>query len=172
MATIKEVANWKPRWTVGKFKDPDGLIEKALKAGASIKDLAPYAVEEFEGNLLLNTGIDEMWDIIVGDSTNVFSNDLCKIGIGDDGTTAASASQTDLQGATTAYVTMDDTYPTSTTQKVTFRSTYGSAVANFHWNEFTIKQDTSAICLNRKLSDKSTKVVGETWTAQLEITLS
>jgi len=169
---IVERAKWAPKWTINKYKDVDGKIAEALKAGASTEDFNAFETLEFEGNLLLNTGIDEIWDLVNGDSTNVFSNDLCKIGVGDDGTTAASASQTDLQGASTAYVTMDDTYPTSATQATNYRSTFDTSTGNFHWNEFTIKQDTSSICLNRKLSDKGTKVVGETWSVTLTITLS
>jgi len=174
MVSLKEKMTWTPKWTLDKFKDPDGTIAKALKAGANIEDFkdAHYEHSIIDHNCLLNTGIDEMWDIILGDSANVYSNDLCKIGVGDDGTTAAAASQTDLQGASTTYVTQDDTYPTSTTQKATWRATFDGDAGNHAWREFTIKQDTSSICLNRVVAEKGTKVVGETWTVSLEVTLS
>jgi hypothetical protein len=131
----------------------------------------PYEVSSGEGNCLLNGGIDEMWDLICGDSANHFNNVGAQIGVGDS-STAASASQTDLQAATNkTYKGMDSGYPTSTTQKATFKASFGASDANYAWNEWVVKQTTSGKCLNRKVESLGTKT-GGTWTLQVDITLA
>ena len=131
----------------------------------------PYEVIEGEGNCLLNGGIDEMWDLITGDSANHFNSAGAQIGVGDS-STAAAAAQTDLQAASNkTYKAMDSGYPTSTTQKATFRASFGAGDANYAWNEWVVKQSTSGKCLNRKVDSMGTKS-GGTWTLELSITLS
>jgi len=131
----------------------------------------PYEVLEGEGNCLLNSGIDEMWDLIVGDSANHFNNAGSQIGVGDSNT-AASPTQTDLQATTNkTYKGMDSGYPASTSQKATFKASFGSGDANYAWNEWVVKQSTSGKCLNRKVESLGTKS-GGTWTLEVNITLS
>jgi len=131
----------------------------------------PYEVINGEGNCLLNGGIDEIWDIVCGDSANYFNNAGAQIGVGDS-TTAAAATQTDLQAATNkTYKGMDTGYPTSATQKATFKASFGASDANYAWNEWVVKQSTSGKCLNRKVESLGTKT-GGTWTLQVDITLA
>ena len=131
----------------------------------------PYEVIEGKGNCLLNTGINEMWDLVTGASANHFDNTDAQIGVGDSAT-AADPDQTDLQAATNkTYKGMESGYPTSTAQKATFKSSFGADDANHAWNEWVVKQSTSAICLNRKMEGLGTKS-GGTWTLEVEITLS
>jgi len=131
----------------------------------------PYEVIEGEGNCLLNSGIDEMWDLIIGDSSNHFDNTNAQIGVGDSDT-AAEASQTDLQAETNkTYKGMENGYPTSTSQKATFKASFGSDEANYVWNEWVVKQSTSGKCLNRKVESLGTKSTG-TWTLEVSVTLS
>lgn len=132
---------------------------------------APYEVIEGEGNCLLNSGIDEMWDLVTGASANHFDNTNAQIGVGDS-STAADATQTDLQASTNkTYKGMETSYPTSTSQKATFKASFGSSEANYAWNEWVVKQPTSAKCLNRKVESLGTKSTG-TWTLEVSITLS
>lgn len=131
----------------------------------------PYELIKGEGNCLLNSGIDEIWDLVCGDSANHFNNAGAQIGVGDS-STAAVATQTDLQAATNkTYKGMDSGYPTSTTQKATFKASFGASDANYTWNEWVVKQSTSAKCLNRKVESLGTKT-GGTWTLQVDITLA
>ena len=131
----------------------------------------PYEVIGGEGNCLLNSGIDELWDLVCGDSANHFNNAGAQIGVGDS-SNAASATQTDLQAATNkTYKGMDSGYPTSTTQKATFKASFGAGEANYTWNEWVVKQSTSGKCLNRKVDSLGTKT-GGTWTLQVDITLA
>jgi len=134
----------------------------------------PYEVIEQEENCLLNTGIDEMWDLVTGvvsGTDHIYDNTKAQIGVGDSAT-AADPTDTDLKVATNkTYKAMEGGYPTSTTQKATFKSSFGSSDANYAWNEWVVKQSTSAICLNRKVESLGTKSTG-TWTLEVDITLS
>src|SRR4051812_17890681 len=56
----------------------------------------PEGIKEFEGNLLLNTGIQRMEDVLMGVVTaNLFTNGNSRLGVGDSAT-AEAATQTDL----------------------------------------------------------------------------
>ena len=165
----RELANWLCQFRLSKYHED---IEPYRGREDEFHQLfAPYEVIEGEGNCLLNTGIDEMWDLIVGDSANHFDNASAQIGVGDSNT-AASPSQTDLQAATNkTYKGMESGYPTSTAQKATFKSSFGASDANYSWNEWVVKQSTSSKCLNRKVESLGTKS-GGTWTLEVSITLS
>jgi len=134
----------------------------------------PYEVIEQEGNCLLNAGIDEMWDLVTGavsGATHIYDNDAAEIGVGDSDTDAA-ATQTDLQAATNkTYKGMEAGYPTSTAQKASFKSSFGSSDANYAWNEWIVRHATSEIALNRKVESLGTKTSG-TWTLEVDILLS
>ncbi|GAG48088.1 unnamed protein product, partial [marine sediment metagenome] len=58
-----------------------------------------------------------------------------------------------------------------TSQKATFKSSFGNDDANYAWEEWVVKQSTSAKCLNRKVENLGTKTSG-TWTLEVSITLS
>ena len=134
----------------------------------------PFQVIEMEHNCLLNTGIDKIWDLVTGvvsGTDHIYDNAKAQIGVGDS-TDEEDATETDLQAPTNkTYKGMEGGYPTSTTQKATFKSSFGSADANYAWNEWVVKQLTSAVCLNRKVESLGTKSTG-TWTLEVDITLS
>ena len=165
----QELANWLCHYKLSKYHQD---IEPYRGREDQFHQLfKPYQIIEGEGNCLLNSGIDEMWDLIVGGSSNHFDNTNAQIGVGDS-STAADATQTDLQAATNkTYKGMESGYPTSTSQKATFKSSFGDSEANYTWNEWVVKQSTSAKCLNRKVENLGTKTSG-TWTLEVSITLS
>ena len=169
-----EIANWHCRYRLEKRHGDIDACKTPEGRAAFLANTVPYEVKEGEGNCLLNSGIDEMWDLITGVVTgadHTFANGTATIGVGDS-TTAANATQTDLQAATNKkYNAMEATYPTSTTQKATFKSSFGSDDANYAWQEWVVKQSTSAKCLNRKVESLGTKTTG-TWTLEIDITLS
>jgi hypothetical protein len=165
----KESARWLCRFRLSKYRE-DIAAYRGREAEFH-RRYQPYEVIEKDGNLLLNSGIDEMWDLVVGDSANHYNNASAQIGVGDS-TTPAAATQTDLQAGTNkTYKGMESGYPTSTTQKATFKSSFGDSDANYAWNEWVIKQATSAKCLNRKVESLGTKASG-TWTLEVSVTLS
>jgi len=165
----RESARWRCRYSLRKYWED---IEKYRGREAEFQRLyKPYEVIEGDGNCLLNNGIDEMWDLVCGDSANHFNNEGAQIGVGDSNT-ATDASQTDLQAATNkTYKGMDSGYPVSTTQKATFKSSFGAGEANYTWNEWVVKQSASGKCLNRKVENLGVKS-GGTWTIQVDITLA
>lgn len=135
----------------------------------------PYGkiVEKCEaGKCLLNTGITKMWNLIIGAEEAEYDNATSQIGIGDS-STAADATQTGLQAAVNVlWKAMEATYPQVSNQKVTFQSEFGSAEANFAWQECGVRQTGANVLMNRIVTSKGTKTSGEVWTAKLEITLS
>ncbi|TET17542.1 MAG: hypothetical protein E3J75_02285 [Dehalococcoidia bacterium] len=168
----QELANWLCRYRLSKYHQD---IEPYRGREDEFHQLfEPYEVIEGEGNCLLNSGIDEIWDLVTGavsGADHIFDNTHAQIGVGDSNT-AAEATQTDLQAVTNkTYKAMEAGYPTSTSQKATFKSSFGSSEANYAWEEWVVKQSTSAICLNRKVESLGTKSTG-TWTLEVEISLS
>lgn len=165
----QETAGWLCRFKLSKYHQD--IEPYRGKEDQFHRLFTPYEVREGEGNCLLNSGIDEIWDLVTGAGANHFDNSNAQVGVGDSDTEAA-ATQTDLQAATNkTYKGMEASYPTSTSQKATFKASFGESDANYNWNEWVIKQSTSAKCLNRKVESLGTKS-GGTWTLEVYITLS
>jgi hypothetical protein len=171
---------WTPQWSIHKFLEHRGRVYKAAHVdGLPIS----YLLDNFElmgmlhflGNCLLNEGINELWALAAGTGAVKFDYTNAYVGVGDSAT-AANATQTGLQAATNKkYNPMDTSYPTyGSAQKVTHRSTFASADANFVWNEITVANGNSdaAKNLNRKVQSMGTKVSGTSWVATQDITLS
>ena len=142
--------------------------------GVDPKRGKPFEILEVDGNLGLNEGIAEMINLLVGAGTpTAYNNANARLGVGDS-TTAAAATQTDLQAATNKlYKAMDAPYPTVAAQTITFRSTFASAEANYAWEEYTVDNGaTAAKNINRKVSSLGTKLSGSSWVLDLQITFS
>jgi uncharacterized cupin superfamily protein len=161
-----------------KFRDAiqlrgDLFLEKFVHSDPSDPRSPLVKVGEFEAhNLFLNSGIAEMWKLIIGSSANTFTNAQAQIGIGDS-STAAAAGQTDLQAATNkTYKAMDATFPQQSGQTGVFKSTFGTADANYTWAEFVVKQGTSAICIDRGVSAMGTKTSAGTWVPTVTLTMA
>lgn len=171
----EEKAHWKCEFRLEKRHGDINALQTPEQRLAFLEQVKPFEIIEGEDNCLLNTGIDEMWDLITGvvtGATHIFDNAAAQIGVGDS-STGASATQTDLQAAANkTYKGMEATFPTSTSQKATFKSSFGSSDANYAWNEWVVKHSTSAKCLNRKVDTMGTKASGSTWTLEVSITLS
>jgi hypothetical protein len=178
---VKEKIGWKAEWRIDKFKDADNIVAEALQKGISLEEAMTIAgknylgSEVFGGNIGLNEGLGELIDIICGLGTPTkWDNTNARLGVGDSNT-AESATQTGLQATTNkTFKAMDTGYPQRSNQTAEWRSTFGSADANYSWQEFTVVNaaDDSGKNLNRKVADKGTKASGETWTLSLKITFS
>jgi hypothetical protein len=150
---------WCPVWTIEKYKDIWGY-----------KTNSPYDTVCIRGNLLLNTGVNTIFSTLCGGSVVLFDYYNARIGVGD-GSAAANASQTGLQGTNKAYARMEYGYPIyGSNQKVIFRAVFDANNGNFTWNEFTV--DNGNISLNRLVSNQGVKVAGEIWIVTLEITIT
>jgi hypothetical protein len=171
---------WRARWKIHRFRDPTGEIESMLKSGMSLENVVMefpdlfIDIEEFESNVALNEGLQELIDIICGMGTPTkWDNSNARLGVGNS-SASENASQTGLQGESKAFKSMDGGYPQKASQTVEWRATFGSDEGNFAWEEYTVVNaaDDTGKNLNRKTASKGTKVSGETWTLSLKITFS
>jgi hypothetical protein len=163
--------SWKAKWRVDKFRDTDGRIAEELQRGLAMTEArvlhkdAFLGTEEWDANVALNEGLQELIDIICGIGTPTkWDNANARLGV-DDSNAAESATQTGLQAATNkTYKAMDGTYPQRSNQTAEWRATFGSAEANYAWEEYTVVNAASDTGknLNRKISSKGTKASGET----------
>jgi hypothetical protein len=150
---------------------------KAWRAGFHVAkyragETEPYETLEVLENIGLNAGLALMLDLLIGAGGTSFAHANARICVGD-GTTAAVATQTDLQGTNKLRKAVDTSYPTRSAQTVTWQATFGSTDANFHWQEWCLANSASgATVLNRKVADMGIKESGETWIATATITAS
>lgn len=180
-APAQDAVRWRAVWRVEKY-DGDWTAEQIATGDAP----RPYEVLEREGNLLMYGGVSCLWQMLIGNGTataaqtlTYFNNANAQIGVGDS-TTAAAATQTDLQAATNKLrKAMDATYPqhtdatTSGAASIVFKSTFASADANFAWQEWGIFNGASGgRMLNRKVESLGTKASGTTWALTVTITLA
>lgn len=193
-----DAAQWRCQWKIDKYDvtdlkrvDPAFLAQMSAEqqlAALVAKGLRPYETIEREGNLLMYGGVSCQWQTLIGNGTTTagqaltyFNNAQAAIGVGDS-TTAAAATQTNLQAATNKLrKAMDATYPvhtdgtTSGAASIVFRSTFASADANFAWQEwgiFNSATDATGRMLNRKVESNGTKASGASWQFSCTLSLS
>jgi hypothetical protein len=148
----------------------------------------PEECAEIVGNLLLNEGIQRLQDMtMIATVTsnqvagNPWSNANAFLGVGDSAT-AEAATQTDLQASTNKfYKAMNATYPSRSSQTVSFQSDFITSEANYVWNEWSVSAGATSASgggftvgttnLNRKVASLGTKSSG-TWTLTAQITFS
>jgi hypothetical protein len=182
-AEVKEKIQWHAHWTIRKFVgDFPGMTPEEIMA-AGVK---PYETLEVDGNCLLNDGINNILTpaLIGGSYTAINTTNGC-IGVGN-GTTAAAATQTALQGSSCQWVIVTSTSGTGSSQQLVLQASFGSSYGNFAWSEISAASTTTpgslpssattppstAHILNRLVSSMGTKSSGSTWTATLTITFS
>lgn len=176
MATVIEIPDIKKKWTIQRFKNDAAYQARQPTSVVDGKGNILSAISEFEQNVLLNEGINNvLLPVLCGTaSPTVYDNANARLGVGTDGTTAESASQSGLQGGTTSFATMDTGYPSVGSQTATWKATFDGTTANQDWKEFTTVNaaDDTGDNLNRKVSDQGTKADGQVWVLTLEITFS
>jgi hypothetical protein len=120
---------------------------------------------------LTNGGRDLIAAAVHGFTYTAFNNANAYLGVGDS-STAFAVAQTDLQAATNKLRKgMDATFPTQAANVITSQSTFGSAEANWVWNEFgTFNNSSAGTMLQRKVSALGTKTAGQTWQFQVVLT--
>ena len=104
-----------------------------------------------------------------------FNNANSYLGVGDS-TTAYANTQTDLVAATNRLrKAMDATYPTTSTNVLTFRSTFATTDANFAWQEWGVFNNPtfgSGTMLNRFVQSLGTKTSAQSWQLTATLTLA
>lgn len=163
------------KWAITKYaNDADKLAGKIYSEAEAMAHFGTPQVVPVHGNELTNAGINLVMSAICVTGQTLFSAANAYLCVGDS-TTAFAASQTDLQAATNKVrVAMTGGFPTyGTSQKATWKASFGSAVANWAWQEFAVANaSTGGTILNRKVSVQGTKASGQTWDLTLEITLA
>ena len=177
-------ARWRVSTTLDKFEG--NWTAEQIAAGEA--DQAHVERLQRQGNLLMYGGVSLLWQCAIGNGTSTagqaltfLSNTRAAIGVGDS-TTAAAATQTDLQAASNkTRVGMDSGYPshtdatTSGAATITFRSTYDTSTANFAWQEWGVFNSSTAATgrmVNRKVESLGTKPNTQTWQFTITITIS
>jgi hypothetical protein len=179
--------------------------QRALADAAMKRDKRSYHTTEWDDeflNLFTTQGASVLWhqaanDGVANSGAGVplqkawYNNAQAVIGVGDSSTAATNA-QFDLQAAANRlWVAMDATFPTLPTvgssNQITFRSTFGSAQANYVWGEFAVANDNGSnvaipssaaraaangTMLDRVVSAQGTKAGGQTWQPSMNLTLT
>lgn len=169
-----EKAFEKAIWKIGRWASEED--KKAGKIYSKEEAMRLFGAPQFttiHGNALVNEGINEMWTVLCSASGAEWSNANANLIVGT-GSGAADPSDTEVTFTSGVKKTMEATFPTyGTSQKATWKSSYGSGDANQAWNEFgVLNAASSGKLMNRKVSAQGTKTAGQTWELSLEITLS
>ena len=123
---------------------------------------------------LTNAGRNHIADAIIDNGPPTpFDNTNAYLGVGDSAT-AFAAAQTDLQAATNKLrKAMEATYPQIATNVLTFRSLFGTADANWAWEEWALFNAAAAgTMLCRKVESLGTKTSAQSWQLTATITVS
>lgn len=190
---LHDPVTWKAKWMLRKFHAHDiaaaGLNpETAQEADILAAGVTPYETIEREGNLLMYGGASCLWQCLIGNGTGTagqaltfFNNGNAAIGAGDS-STAAAATQTDLQASTNKLrKAMDATFPahtdatTSGAASTQFKSTFGTSDANWAWAEWGVFNSPTAATgrmLNRKVESLGTKTSAASWAMTVTLSLA
>lgn len=155
-------------------------IQVAKFEGDWTPDAIPFAVDEYDGNMLMHGGVSALWQCLINPSTTLRFNTPA-IGVGDS-TTAESPTHNDLQGATNKLRKACDVgYPEHTdglalaNKTIRFRSTFDTTQANFTWAEAGVFSSATAgqgRMLNRKVQSMGLKTNTASWQVTFDIAIS
>lgn len=120
---------------------------------------------------------DLLGQLIIGSGTSfLFSNTNAQLIVGDStGTFGSSQNDMGSSGANRVNSSMDATYPLYSVTSggppaIIARATYGTAVGNFHWQEWGLKNSSASgtstgtgVLANRVVTDLGTKTGVQTW---------
>ena len=191
---VSEKGRWHASWWIQRFEDDTAYqafktavrkrareirmllndpLRTELENEIALRGKFAYSVTEFAGNALENAGINLLWQLVGGTGGTKFNEAAAYLAVGD-GTDEFDAADTDLQGSNKTRAAMEAGFPSyGTAQKITYKSSFGGAVANHAWQEHAVTNAASGpTILNRKLSDQGTKTAGQTWVESLEVSLS
>jgi hypothetical protein len=187
LAVVRDIHEYSRRHPV-LARDLDEKMPGELQREILLGQGVPEKLTVIEDNLLTYGGASCQWQTLIGNGTTTagqaltfFNNAQAAVGVGDS-TTAAAATQTNLQAATNKLrVAMDSTYPqhtdatTSGAASIIFRSTFSTAQANYAWQEwgvFNSATDAVGRMLQRKVESLGTKTSSSAWTLTLTLSLA
>jgi hypothetical protein len=109
---------------------------RRLRSGRDIRAERPFDEQSFF-NLSANAGLQLEADLLIVAGGTGFNNANAYIGAGN-GTTAVNATHTDLQGASKTRKAMNATFPSRSSQTVTWKSDFATGDANYSWEEMAV----------------------------------
>lgn len=183
-----DASSWASRRLGGEPAGKTGFIQPSVYDFHRL-GVTPYEVSEVFGNLITNAGWGRMLTLAIGGGGTAYDATHTRIGVGT-GAAGASGNDTSLGGTGAAGCqynlvsgagTATNGAGTSGTGSATlaFVSTFGTADANFAWNEMGVDQGTAngtaavATLLNHKTGiAQGTKASGQTWTATVTFTFT
>lgn len=166
-----------PFWAKGPLRGLPSVQARAVELREQVQsELTPYEVVEGEGNILLNVGIGQLLLLLASVGGKQYNNANAFCGAGNSNA-AVDATQTDLQGGSTAFVAMDGAYPSIVAQTVTFQSTFAAGTGTFTWEEVGVCNGNNPPgagheMLNRIVSSIGAKGAGDAWVLTIAITIS
>jgi hypothetical protein len=138
----------------------------------------PYSVTEHHGNVITNAGWQAALASATGSGSPLFTSTHGRLGVGTS-TTAATAADTTLGTPTLfKFMAAAPSVGSGTNRTWTFVATFASGDANVHWQEFGLDTGTtdgstvSGTFYNHAVSDQSTKVSGQVWTATATVSFT
>ena len=132
----------------------------------------PYEIREWEGNSALNEGLNLLTTLLCGGAGTAYNAANARIGVGNS-TTAPSAAQTGLQGASKFFQAMASGYPTyGTSQQVVWKAIIDDGDAEFSWQEITVVNAATDAGTNllRGTSAIGVKAPGDIWSMSVTVT--
>jgi hypothetical protein len=120
---------------------------------------------------LTTVGATWIMKALMDDSPTHYSNANAYLGVGDS-STAFAIGQTDLQAASNKVRKgMESSYPSRSSNAVTFRALFATGEGNFAWNEWGLFNASSAgEMFSRKVESLGTKTSAAAW--QFTVTLT
>lgn len=139
--------------------------------GRPLAGAAPVATL-YSVNAYTNAGGALALDLIAGAGGTAFNAANAYIGVGDS-STANNVTFTDLQAATNKLrVAMDSTFPSRSSQVMTWKSTFTTGQANYAWQETAIfNAGAAGTMLCRTVTSFGTKTSAAAWTMTYTITV-
>lgn len=183
-ATLFRAEKWDSdqiEWAQGKLPHQPGW-EPAAQHFRRLR-VRPFEVyEKPDCNLVLNAGWQLLMNGIGGTAVTKYTTTSGRIG-GGISSTAAAATQTDLQAATGAanrqweMLSSNPTVGSTGAAGLIFAATFPTTDGNFAWAEFGVDQGvaagtgaSTATMLNRGLASPGTKTSAQTWNVTVTIT--
>jgi hypothetical protein len=121
---------------------------------------------------IVRDGRNLLAGLLVGDGNTDLSSDNAYIWVGS-GVTAHSPTDAHLITSGVG-ASMEDTYPITATNVLTFRSLFSTDDANFQWEEWGVKNTsaTGVSLFNRKQEALGVKTTSQSWQMTVTLTLT
>jgi hypothetical protein len=121
---------------------------------------------------LTNAGRNHVAAAAIGEGITPFNAANAFIGVGNSAA-AFDATHTDLQGGSKARKGMEAGYPSRNVNVLTFRALFGTADANFSWDEWGVFNAAAAgTMFNRKVEALGTKTSAQSWQMTVDVTIA